>query len=526
MKKIFLILLIQFFLYTSYSQNVGIGTSTPHASAMLDVTAQNRGFLPPRITCTQRNTIQNPAPGLIIWCSDCAEKGEMQVFTGTEWMAFGLTAAKDSVARSIISTKMPSIITTNSAMTGGLINGDGGFPVLQRGVVWDTLPNPVIGQTAYTSDGTGTGEFNSIVTGLKASTQYFLRAYSTNVTGLTYANQISFTTNVADSLTVFLSKDSIRLNGFEETKITVKDPLGNDVTDQCTLLINNQTPISRYYVPSDTGVFLINANSGNSFSNYRTLRVLPKINSPFTKKILVEELTGTWVGYATRTIYKLTEYMTGNPNCIRAAIHGASSDPFQYQFFQSYRSKFSITGFPTVMVNRTNKWTESNSELDVELQKWAPLGLAISSQDSAGILNGVVKVKFFNSIDRPLKVVIAMVENGLIYPQINYYSPQYGLTPYLYGGVSPINDFVHQHTLRKTATDIFGDAIPSNVQVSNGEYRFPFSISYNGLTATNTTYSAVPANCAIVAFVVDDSPINAGVLNVQYAPVGVTKNYD
>ena len=68
------------------AQSIGIGTTTPEASAQLDVSSTTKGFLLPRMTQTQRNAITNPAPGLMIWCNNCvAPGGELQVFNGTSW---------------------------------------------------------------------------------------------------------------------------------------------------------------------------------------------------------------------------------------------------------------------------------------------------------------------------------------------------------------------------------------------------------------------------------------------------------
>lgn len=54
-----------------YSQSVGIGTTTPHASAMLDVTSTKGGILFPRMTTVQRTTqIPSPAPGLMVYDTD------------------------------------------------------------------------------------------------------------------------------------------------------------------------------------------------------------------------------------------------------------------------------------------------------------------------------------------------------------------------------------------------------------------------------------------------------------------------
>jgi hypothetical protein len=44
-----------------------IGTNGPAASAKLDVFSTTQGFLPPRMTTTQKNAIATPAVGLIIF---------------------------------------------------------------------------------------------------------------------------------------------------------------------------------------------------------------------------------------------------------------------------------------------------------------------------------------------------------------------------------------------------------------------------------------------------------------------------
>jgi hypothetical protein len=57
---------------TSISANfkigqTGINTASPDASAALDVVSTTRGFLPPRVTTTQRNAISTPADGLLVY---------------------------------------------------------------------------------------------------------------------------------------------------------------------------------------------------------------------------------------------------------------------------------------------------------------------------------------------------------------------------------------------------------------------------------------------------------------------------
>ena len=52
------------------SAQTGIGTTSPHASAKLEVNATDKGFLPPRVTLTSssdNSTIPNPATGLLVY---------------------------------------------------------------------------------------------------------------------------------------------------------------------------------------------------------------------------------------------------------------------------------------------------------------------------------------------------------------------------------------------------------------------------------------------------------------------------
>ena len=54
-----------------YSQNnVGIGTTTPDPSALLDLSSSNQGLLAPRLTTAQRLAIANPANGLLVFDID------------------------------------------------------------------------------------------------------------------------------------------------------------------------------------------------------------------------------------------------------------------------------------------------------------------------------------------------------------------------------------------------------------------------------------------------------------------------
>ena len=67
---------------------LGVGTTTPSASAKVEIASTTQGFLPPRMTGAQRNSITNPATGLVVFCTDCGA-GVIQVYNGSFWT--GLT---------------------------------------------------------------------------------------------------------------------------------------------------------------------------------------------------------------------------------------------------------------------------------------------------------------------------------------------------------------------------------------------------------------------------------------------------
>jgi hypothetical protein len=94
MRGVLVCLILSLIAGTCIAQNnVGIGTANPAQSAKLDVSSTNQGFLPPRMTYTQRNTISNPVAGLMVWCTDCATGGEMQLYNGSTWQKLTVTAA-------------------------------------------------------------------------------------------------------------------------------------------------------------------------------------------------------------------------------------------------------------------------------------------------------------------------------------------------------------------------------------------------------------------------------------------------
>lgn len=86
MKKSLILSLLLFVLTkNSFAQNVGIGTTTPNPSALLEVNSTTRGLLAPRMTTAQRNAIATPAKGLLVYDTDV---NSMFHYNGSSWANF------------------------------------------------------------------------------------------------------------------------------------------------------------------------------------------------------------------------------------------------------------------------------------------------------------------------------------------------------------------------------------------------------------------------------------------------------
>jgi len=93
----------------------------------------------------------------------------------------------------VLTTVVVTNITNTTASCGGNITSDGGTTVTARGVCWSTSQTPTV-VNSKTTDGTGKGSFTSNISGLTASTTYYVRAYATNSAGTVYGSAIAFTT--------------------------------------------------------------------------------------------------------------------------------------------------------------------------------------------------------------------------------------------------------------------------------------------------------------------------------------------
>lgn len=89
------------------------GSTSVNASAALEIDSTTKGFLPPRMTETQRNAIASPATGLIIFNTTM---NQLQYYANGSWQQIGIIGTSSS-------TPNPRLLFTGGGGTGAPGNG-------------------------------------------------------------------------------------------------------------------------------------------------------------------------------------------------------------------------------------------------------------------------------------------------------------------------------------------------------------------------------------------------------------------
>ena len=123
MKKL-IVLFISVLTFNFLNAQTGIGTTTPDASAKLDVSSANKGFLPPRVTLTSstdNTTIPNPATGLLVYNTGTNPNlvAGYYYWNGSNWATIA-TATGSGVSSSYVRGSRTSAQTTGLS-TNGLV---------------------------------------------------------------------------------------------------------------------------------------------------------------------------------------------------------------------------------------------------------------------------------------------------------------------------------------------------------------------------------------------------------------------
>lgn len=215
----------------------------------------------------------------------------------------------------------------------------------------------------------------------------------------------------------------------------------------------------------------------------------------FTKRVLIEDYTGTWCGNCTRVALAIERVLEKTDRAEIVAIHNGD-DPYHFDGIAPLRNLIypglADLPLPTSRLNRTVVWKfpeTSNVKQAVDLTGYnCGLGLAVNSTMTGQNINLNVKVKFAEDYQN-LKLVVYLLEDNLNYFQVNY-------TSSYYGGIDPIPNYEHDNVVRSTITNILGDEMGTTFAAgSTFERSFSIAVPSSVENASNIRF---------VAFVVGD----------------------
>lgn len=171
MYEIFFFIILIIISFTAYSQ-VGIGTTNPSISSNLDINSNSKGFLLPRMSVLQRNTIVSPTAGLQVWCTDCGANGNFQVFNGITWVnSTGVAnyVTVPSVPLNVVATVMGY---TSASVSFSTPESNGGSTI--TGYTISSIPAGISLTTTNTS---------VLISGLNSGTTYSFSVIANNSVG-------------------------------------------------------------------------------------------------------------------------------------------------------------------------------------------------------------------------------------------------------------------------------------------------------------------------------------------------------
>lgn len=312
---------------------------------------------------------------------------------------------------------------------------------------------------------------------------------------------------------IILTADSSVKKFGETITFTVKDKEGNDLTDDAEFFIDGAPIEGDTFSSATVGNFEVTAKYYTVTSDPLLISFHDGTVINFRKKMLIEDYTGVWCGYCPRVAYGVELVHQQTEDAIAVAIHRPSSnvsdanyDPYNYDT-QELENILGADGYPKGFLNRTTQWkfpepNNLNQAIGMTQGINPRLGLAMTSSVANGTITMDVNVMFGKDFTNNLKLVVYVLENGLIYDQHNY-------TTY-YNGEDILKDFVHNHVLRACLTPLLGESIDGSQTTFSNAYKRSFNV-------------AVPANVAntskieFVAFVIDES---GKVVNVRRTTPG------
>jgi hypothetical protein len=261
----------------------GIGTTTPNASAKLDVYSTNKGFLPPRVTLTSAtdgSTIASPAEGLLVYnLGSVGLQAGYYYWNGANWATIATTS---SAGNGVTSSNLVKLYGEAYSTASGKIGNTNGYsftvPVSGR-YLFDFASSGY----ANSADFTMTFKVRQGTTDIGTDAQ----TSASNTVHVEYNGKVEINLQAGTTYNVIVTSTGIR-NSSDFDRVYYKQVAGNlPVTGQTVDYVNVQNTGAQTVV------------TGNSI----------KFNSVIAGNIPYDAFTGNFTLSANKT-YRLSGYVT------------------------------------------------------------------------------------------------------------------------------------------------------------------------------------------------------------------------
>ena len=289
----------------------------------------------------------------------------------------------------------------------------------------------------------------------------------------------------------------------QEITFEVLDEDGNNITMDSNFIVDGVSIVGNQISYPEIGTHQVYAEYSIESTLYNSDTKTFNIVIPKTRVVL-EDYTGTWCGYCPNVSHAIEEIRMITDDISVVAIH--YGDEMTISPGLDLINEFNITGYPTARINRTTDWSYpyASSPIESLIDTDNSIGISIDSQMEGMIL--AINLRVVSEEDlSDHKVIAYLVEDNLIYDQVNYYN--YDENSYFFGMGNPIVDFVHNDVLRHSFTDALGNPMENPTSALSDTF-------YNYSLEIDSGYD--PANLGIVVMIVNQ---NNTAINSQFSKI-------
>lgn len=414
-------------------QKVGIGTKTPNASAVLDLTSDTLGLLIPRMTAAQRDAIHLPATGLLVFVSTdssfyyreagswrkIAGDGESWKLTGNENATGKFVGTKDTSALRFRTRNLERMVVDSNGRIGINMKSpesflhmvDDGNLLADIILQYSNSPNIFPALALRKSGGSAAAKLatdsNSYVGGVEFlgydganwPTIGYVRAITeSNFASGQYKGSLHFGTNTGDNLVIKNGNVGINVSDphallqFPRSIATRKIVLYEDFNNDNQFWgFGINANVLRYQLGNTAAdhVFYAGATAANSNELMR-IKGNGNVGIGLANPTNTLQVAGSLMVASTLGSFRVHPFFPGGTTTLLATFEGAGSNGPQMRF------KTSTADFTDIGLNGTGGFVvERNDNPLLTVTTAGNVGIGTASPNNKLEVNGVIDVRGF-----------------------------------------------------------------------------------------------------------------------------------